>query len=147
MFECPFDGEVHNMRDDCPSISDVSKHMAELVVQVKGLGDGITEIKASLLRLAEGQTTSREFEARANALFEASAKDRNDLWAKVNDTRDRELKDLREKVEDAKAHAATANGRAANLYTWLRIVCVAYGLALLAMFTELGYLAREKRGP
>jgi hypothetical protein len=62
------------------------------------------------------------------------AADRRDLWNKINDIRDHEMKDLRDKVDDAHAEVSRATERANSGFTWLRIACAAYGALLLALF-------------
>jgi hypothetical protein len=94
----------------------------------------VNEIKVSMERLAEGHTTTREFQAEARRRSDDCAADRRDLWNKINDIRDRELREIRDKVDDARAEASTAMERANSVYTWLRIACVAYGALLLALF-------------
>jgi hypothetical protein len=56
------------------------------------------------------------------------------VWDKINNIRDRELKEIRDKVDDAHAEASTATERANSGFTWLRIACAAYGALLLALF-------------
>jgi hypothetical protein len=62
------------------------------------------------------------------------AADRHALWNKIDDLRDREMKDLRDKVDDVRAEASTALERTQSLSMWLRVACAAYGALLLALF-------------
>lgn len=85
-------------------------------------------------KLAEGHTGTREFRAEARRRLDDCAADRRDLWNKINDIRDHELKEIRDKVDDARAKGSTATERAESVFTWLRIACAACGALLLAPF-------------
>jgi chromosome segregation ATPase len=120
--------------EESPSIQEISRHVATLITRIDSLQSSVNEIKVSMEKLAEGHTTTREFQAEARRRLDDCAADRRDLWNKINDVRDRELKDLRDKVDDARAEAGTAAERAQSLSLWLRIACAAYGALLLALF-------------
>jgi len=120
--------------EESPSIQEISRHVATLITRIDSLQNSVNEIKVSMEKLADGHTTTREFQAEARRRLDDCAADRRDLWNKINDIRDRELKDLRDKVDDARAEASTATERAQSLSTWLRIACAAYGTLLLALF-------------
>ena len=123
--------------EEAPTIQELSRQMASLITKIAGLQDSVNEIKVSMEKLAEGHTTTREFQAEARRRLDDCAADRRDLWNKINDIRDRELKDLRDKVDDARAEASTAIDRTQSLSIWLRVACAAYGALLLALFVAV----------
>jgi hypothetical protein len=100
-----------SVSEESPSIQEISRHVATLITRVDSLQSGVNEIKVSMEKLAEGHTTTREFQAEARRRLDDCAADRRDLWNKINDIRDREMKDLRDKVDDARADASTAMKR------------------------------------
>ncbi len=122
------------MSEESPTIQEISRHMATLITRMDSLQDSVNDLKSSLEKLTDGHTTTREFQAEARRRLDDCAADRRDLWSKINDIRDRELKEIRDKVDDARAEASTAAERAQSVFTWLRIACVAYGAVLLALF-------------
>ena len=122
------------MSEESPTIQEISRHMATLITRMDSLQDSVNDLKSSLEKLTDGHTTTREFQAEARRRLDDCAADRRDLWVKINDIRDRELKEIRDKVDDARAEASTAAERAQLGFTWLRIACVAYGALLLALF-------------
>lgn len=121
------------MSEESPTIQELSNHVATLITRIDSLQDSVNEIKVSMGKLAEGHTTTREFQAEARRRLDDCAADRRDLWSKINDIRDRELKEIRDKVDDARAEASTAAERAESVFTWLRIACASYGALLLAL--------------
>lgn len=125
------------MSEAAPTIQELSRQMASLITQIAGLQNSVNEIKVSVEKLAEGHTSTREFQAEARRRLDDCAADRRDLWSKINDIRDRELKDLRDKVDDARAEASTAIDRTQSLSMWLRVACAAYGALLLALFVAV----------
>jgi hypothetical protein len=122
------------VNEESPSIQEISRQVAALITRIDSLQSSVNEIKVSMDKLAEGHTNTREFQAEARRRLDDCAADRRDLWSKINDVRDRELKDLRDKVDDARAEASTATERAQSLSLWLRIACAAYGALLLVLF-------------
>jgi len=120
--------------EESPSIQEISRHVATLITRIDSLQSSVNEIKVSMEKLAEGHTTTRKFQAEARRRLDDCAADRRDLWNKINDIRDRELKEIREKMDDARAETTTATERAQSLSTWLRIACAAYGTLLAALF-------------
>jgi chromosome segregation ATPase len=120
--------------EESPSIQEISRHVATLITRIDSLQSSVNEIKVSMEKLADGHTTTREFQAEARRRLDDCAADRRDLWNKINDIRDRELKEIRDKVDDARAEASTAMERTLSLSMWLRVACAAYGALLLALF-------------
>ena len=125
------------MSEEAPTIQELSRQMASLITKIAGLQDSVNEIKVSLEKLAEGHTNTREFQAEARRRLDDCAADRRDLWSKINDIRDRELKEIRDKVDDARAEASTAMDQAGSLFMWLKIACAACGALLLALFVAV----------
>lgn len=125
------------MSEAAPTIQELSRQMASLITQIAGLQNSVNEIKVSLEKLAEGHTNTREFQAEARRRLDDCAADRRDLWSKINDIRDRELKEIRDKVDDARAEASTAMDQAGSLFMWLKIACAACGALLLALFVAV----------
>jgi TolA-binding protein len=122
------------VNEESPSIQEISRQVAALITRIDSLQSSVNEIKVSMDKLAEGHTNTREFQAEARRRLDDCAADRRDLWSKINDIRDRELKEIRDKVDEARAEASTATERTQSLSLWLRIACAAYGALLLALF-------------
>ena len=129
--------EEITMSEESPSIQEISRHVATLITRIDSLQSSVNEIKVSMEKLAEGHTSTREFQAEARRRLDDCAADRRDLWNKINDIRDRELKEIRDKVDDARAEASTAMDQAGSLFMWLKIACAACGALLLALFVAV----------
>jgi TolA-binding protein len=129
--------EENSVSEQVPNIQELSRQMASLIAQISGLQSSVNEIKASLEKLAEGYTNTREFQAEARRRLDDCAADRRDLWNKINDIRDRDLKEMRDKVDDARAEASTATDQARSLFLWFKIACAACGALLLALFAAV----------
>jgi len=129
--------EEITMSEESPSIQEISRHVATLITRIDSLQSSVNEIKVSMEKLAEGHTSTREFQAEARRRLDDCAADRRDLWNKINDIRDRELKEIRDKVDDARAEASTAMDQAGSLFMWLKIACAACGALLLTLFVAV----------
>jgi hypothetical protein len=123
--------------EESPSIQEISRHVATLITRIDSLQSSVNEIKVSMEKLAEGHTSTREFQAEARRRLDDCAADRRDLWNRINDIRDREFKEIRDKVDDARAEASTAMERSQSLSMWLRVACAACGALLLALFVAV----------
>ena len=123
--------------EESPSIQEISRHVATLITRIDSLQSSVNEIKVSMEKLAEGHTSTREFQAEGRRRLDDCAADRRDLWNKINDIRDRELKEIRDKVDDARAEASTAMERTQSLSIWLRVACASCGALLLALFVAV----------
>jgi chromosome segregation ATPase len=118
--------------------------MASLIAQISGLQSSVNEIKASLEKLAEGYTNTREFQAEARRRLDDSEKDRRDLWKKYTGLReqtDTSLKTMREQTEASLEamgqRVDTAQARGDNAMLWLKLASAGFGAVLIAILAAL----------
>ena len=119
----------------------LATQVATLIADTTNIKSMLGDMKSSLGELTASHATMRDFVSAAVPRFTASEEDRRELWIKVNQIKDQEIREVHLKIDFAheaarvaKATGELAAARSAIAFLWFKLACAGYGALLLAMF-------------
>ena len=119
----------------------LATQVATLIADTTNIKNMLGDMKNSLRELTLSQATVHDFVSAAVPRFTASEEDRRELWLKVNQIKNQEIREVHLKIDlaheaarVAKAAGDLAAARSAMAFLWFKLACAGYGALLLSMF-------------